>query len=148
MYEPCTVVPQIASLEKEVQYYKDKHESDQRRIMELENKNREMGAQLSEQHMQIESLKEEMLVMRRPDEAMRDEVSGSAQVCSDHLLVNVAIGQVSSKLVLLDVLVVLSRRTRLFCCEQMSRVQADCSRMTHLLERTAEFKRLMEVGAQ
>ena len=43
----------MGSLEKEVNYYKDKHESDQRRVMELENKNREASAQIAEQHMQV-----------------------------------------------------------------------------------------------
>jgi hypothetical protein len=47
----------------------------------------------------VESLKEEMLVMRRPDELVQDE---------------------------------------------MSRVQADNRRLVHMLERTAEFKRLMD----
>lgn len=94
---------QIASAEKETLYYKGKHEEDQHRIMELENHNREAAAHATSSAMQVESLKEEVLVMRRPDEVVRDE---------------------------------------------LARVQADNRRLVHLLERTSEFRKLMEDVAQ
>jgi hypothetical protein len=162
----------IAAMEKENNFFHDKAADDGQRVMELENKNRLAATQITELHMQVgdggagargstrhegfwpvglggsarsvkergrqshirrlpfgdvvergctppargaphqlsvqltapfrlqvESLKEEMLVMRRPDDLVKDE---------------------------------------------MSRVTADNRRLVHMLERTAEFKRLMD----
>eukprot|EP00854_Cymbomonas_tetramitiformis_P008154 gene8154-9686_t len=89
----------VHALEKELEYFKSKHQVDVDKIHEVEEKNRELMAQSTEMQMQIEALKEEMLLMRRPDDALRDEIM--------HL-------------------------------------QGDNRRLIHLLERTSEFRRLME----